>query len=197
MRAWVSDGELARKCKSNESDVNECQIGTHDCMDGQRCDNTVGSFLCSRTSGCGTGYTLNYQTGICEDDDECVLETHNCRDLGPEFACRNTLGSYRCEKVRPQTAKPILPTTRQPLSQPQPPGISGVYNFLNGQLMRCLPGYRRNFLGECEGIQFSRCFNFQKQNKNGLIVLCFYPCTYLLQSDVTKKQNPVIENKHL
>lgn len=29
-------------------DINECQTGTNDCMDSQRCENTIGSFICVR-----------------------------------------------------------------------------------------------------------------------------------------------------
>ena len=48
--------EQGGKCE----DINECQTGQHDCLEGQRCDNTLGSFLCVRFTTCGTGYTLNY-----------------------------------------------------------------------------------------------------------------------------------------
>ncbi len=44
-------------------DVNECQTNEHDCLESQRCDNTLGSFTCVRYVTCGTGYTLNYNTG--------------------------------------------------------------------------------------------------------------------------------------
>ena len=36
----LTDGE----CK----DINECQTGAHTCKDSQRCDNTIGSFVCVR-----------------------------------------------------------------------------------------------------------------------------------------------------
>ena len=36
-----------------------------------RCDNTIGSYACVRVATCGTGYTLNHNTGMCVDDDEC------------------------------------------------------------------------------------------------------------------------------
>ena len=48
--------EQGGKCE----DINECQTGQHDCLESQRCDNTLGSFLCVRFTTCGTGYTLNY-----------------------------------------------------------------------------------------------------------------------------------------
>lgn len=48
------------------SDINECQLNKHDCLPSQRCDNTIGSYQCIRFTSCGTGYTLNAQTGLCE-----------------------------------------------------------------------------------------------------------------------------------
>lgn len=129
-------------------DINECQIGKHDCSEAQRCDNTIGSYVCARTTGCGTGYTLNSATGLCEDDDECVLGLHNCHDLGPKFQCRNTLGSYRCEKIKcigdclnkKTTTSPtkLVPTQHHPI--------------ISGQFKKCLPGYTMNQRGECEDI---------------------------------------------
>ena len=38
----------------------------HDCLNTQRCDNTIGSYTCFRTTSCGTGYTLNSEKGVCE-----------------------------------------------------------------------------------------------------------------------------------
>lgn len=34
------------------------------------------------------------------DDDECLLKTDTCGVLGPDWVCRNTQGSFRCEKKR-------------------------------------------------------------------------------------------------
>lgn len=140
-------------------DINECQIGTHDCLEGQRCDNTIGSFLCSRTAGCGTGYTLNYASGLCEDDNECVLGTHNCADLGPKFQCRNTLGSYRCD-LKPTTPFRFTPRT-----------TTFRYNIISGQQRQCLPGYVMTSSGQCEDIdecKSSPCGRGQKcLNLNG------------------------------
>lgn len=99
-------------------DVNECQIGSHDCEPLERCDNTIGSYHCSRIFGCGTGYTLNLENGLCEDDDECTLGTHNCWQLGHNFECRNTLGSYRCLPIRHKqpVPKPTTTTTTTTIS---------------------------------------------------------------------------------
>ncbi|KAK4871917.1 hypothetical protein RN001_016041 [Aquatica leii] len=128
-------------------DINECQIGKHDCGEAQRCDNTIGSYVCARTTGCGTGYTLNSATGLCEDDDECLLGLHNCGDLGPKFQCRNTLGSYRCERIKciGECQQKLVPSTTNIIPTQHNPIISG-------QLKKCLPGYRMNQKGECEDI---------------------------------------------
>lgn len=79
------------------------------CLPTQRCDNTIGSYTCTRFLPCGTGYTLNAATEICEDDDECSLGTHDC---GEGYHCRNTLGSYRCDRnSRVPIAQPRTETT--------------------------------------------------------------------------------------
>ena len=94
-------------CKSNEQCINtsegficECKLGfkrdnlTHACIDiNVRCENTLGGKNCVRYQPCPTGYTLNTATQICEDDDECILGTHDCSH---GYHCRNTLGSYVC-----------------------------------------------------------------------------------------------------
>ena len=58
----------------------------------------LGSYVCVRFIPCGTGYTFNSITGRCEDDDECALGLHNCETLGPTYFCRNTQGSFRCDR---------------------------------------------------------------------------------------------------
>ncbi|XP_059051450.1 fibrillin-1-like [Achroia grisella] len=85
-------------------DVNECATDQHNCLaDSQRCDNTVGSFICVRYLSCGTGYILHHATGVCEDIDECSLGTHNCARAGPQYHCVNIPGSFRCVRKRTTT----------------------------------------------------------------------------------------------
>ncbi|XP_068567962.1 fibulin-2 [Cebidichthys violaceus] len=73
-------------------DVDECAASTHGCRPGERCVNTVGSFVCEPRVACPAGYRL--RNGACEDADECALRTHNC---GAGFACENTAGSFLCK----------------------------------------------------------------------------------------------------
>ncbi|XP_068451242.1 fibulin-2 [Clinocottus analis] len=75
-------------------DVDECATRTHGCRHGERCVNTVGSFVCERRVTCPAGYQL--KNGVCEDADECALRTHNC---GSGFACKNTAGSFVCSQT--------------------------------------------------------------------------------------------------
>ncbi|XP_061618833.1 fibulin-1-like isoform X2 [Phyllopteryx taeniolatus] len=73
-------------------DINECLLNVHDCVAGQMCINTQGSFRCQRETSCGTGYELT-DSNDCRDIDECALNIHNC---GLSFECANNEGSFRC-----------------------------------------------------------------------------------------------------
>ncbi|XP_026730463.1 fibrillin-1 [Trichoplusia ni] len=82
-------------------DVNECATGQHECIpQAQRCDNTVGSYLCVRITSCGTGYVLHHSTGKCEDINECALDANYC---GKDYKCINIRGSFRCVRKQPST----------------------------------------------------------------------------------------------
>nr|XP_049705721.1 fibulin-2 [Helicoverpa armigera] len=133
------------------ADVNECATGEHNCISqAQRCDNTVGSYLCIRITSCGTGYVLHHSTGKCEDIDECALNIHNC---GSDYTCQNIRGSFRCLRKRTTTTsttpdyeyyyddseednststgdnqpkEPTTTTTETPIPQPQSPPTSST-----------------------------------------------------------------------
>ncbi|KAL7297960.1 hypothetical protein TKK_0008977 [Trichogramma kaykai] len=119
-----SQGGYSCRCRTgfrrdNETkaclDINECLL-QNACNTSQRCDNTIGSYTCIRFLPCGTGYTLNAATELCEDDDECVMGTHDC---SPGYRCRNTLGSFRCDKDRS-----VKPTGRRPVVVRPPPFLT-------------------------------------------------------------------------
>ncbi|XP_052775111.1 uncharacterized protein LOC128213450 [Mya arenaria] len=65
------------------TDINECQIGTHNCS--QQCVNNVGSYSCK----CLNGYTRNGD--LCDDIDECELGTSGCKQI-----CENVPGQFNC-----------------------------------------------------------------------------------------------------
>ncbi|CAK1546756.1 unnamed protein product [Leptosia nina] len=96
-------------------DINECATDQNDCIPlSQRCDNTVGSYLCIRFISCGTGYILHHSSSTCEDIDECAIGTHNCDRAGPEYHCVNIPGSFRCQR------KPKATTQATPTPTPNP-----------------------------------------------------------------------------
>uniref|UniRef100_UPI0037E707F9 fibulin-1-like n=1 Tax=Semicossyphus pulcher TaxID=241346 RepID=UPI0037E707F9 len=86
------DGYQLQKDGVQCDDVNECLTRSDNCVSGQVCINTEGSFRCQRETACGTGYELT-DNNNCKDIDECALGTHNC---GPDFLCTNTAGWFRC-----------------------------------------------------------------------------------------------------
>ncbi|XP_056132659.1 fibulin-1-like [Lampris incognitus] len=86
------DGYQLKVDGVNCEDVNECLTSSHNCISGQVCINTEGSFRCQRETSCGTGYELT-DHNKCQDIDECALGIHNCAS---EFVCNNTEGSFRC-----------------------------------------------------------------------------------------------------
>ncbi|XP_032311680.1 fibulin-1 isoform X4 [Drosophila ananassae] len=130
-------------------DINECSINNHNCLPTQRCDNTIGSYICTRLQSCGTGYTLNAETGNCDDDDECSLNTHNCPS---KYDCYNTKGSFRCyRKISISTT-----TTPKPRISNLTPNINfsthidqSTDNTSTGFNISCSSGFFRNDLGAC------------------------------------------------
>ena len=96
---------------------------------------------------------MNHNTRVCEDDDECALGIHDCDQLGPGYACRNTQGSFRCEKKRCSTGQ-VLDD--------------------NGQCkdVQCQPGYELDDSGncvdinECEDSVTGPCFSSTEDCQN-------------------------------
>ncbi|XP_066952425.1 fibulin-1-like [Macrobrachium rosenbergii] len=157
-----------------EADINECQLGLHSCETTQRCDNTIGSYACIRITGCGTGYTLNHNTGECDDNDECELGTHDCDQLGPKYQCYNIKGSFRCGKKACPPAQTLssdgtcIELSCEPGLKPgdktcididecsegthQCTGNQVCANRRGGYICQCPVGYRLNNQRQCEDV---------------------------------------------
>ncbi|XP_041446720.1 fibulin-2 isoform X1 [Xenopus laevis] len=78
-----------------EADIDECVLNTHTCVQGERCVNTVGSFVCIQEERCETGFAV--VNGVCTDIDECVMNKHTC---ATGERCINTVGSFICIQER-------------------------------------------------------------------------------------------------
>nr|CAD7595605.1 unnamed protein product [Timema genevievae] len=142
-------------------DVNECQVNSHNCLPTQRCDNTIGSFQCIRFTSCGTGYTLNAETGDCEDDNECQLGSDNCQALGPIWVCRNTPGSFRCERKLCGPKQTLLP--------------SG--DCKNAE---CSVGFESNEQGQCKDINECQLPTTCQRNQRCFNTIGSYRCINLI-----------------
>ncbi|CAH3192983.1 unnamed protein product, partial [Porites evermanni] len=70
------------------SDIDECQISSHNCSNNAICINTKGSFNCS---SCKPGYSGNGHD--CSDIDECNAANYSCHE---NAWCNNTQGSFDC-----------------------------------------------------------------------------------------------------
>ncbi|KAM3620522.1 uncharacterized protein V6R79_024924 [Siganus canaliculatus] len=69
-------------------DIDECSLGRNLCLDGQDCENTIGSYRC--VMQCGRGFRRTADGLSCTDINECQ-ESNLCNQH-----CLNTIGSYRC-----------------------------------------------------------------------------------------------------
>lgn len=74
------------------TDINECLLGTHGCVQESECNNIDGGYVCT----CGNGFEgdgLERGQG-CADIDECIAKSHNC---GSQSICVNHSGSFSCK----------------------------------------------------------------------------------------------------
>ena len=67
------------------TDIDECIEETSGC--DQICNNTVGSYNCS----CTTGYQLNSDYHNCDDVNECTINNGGCEQI-----CININGGHYC-----------------------------------------------------------------------------------------------------
>ncbi|MEE6511564.1 hypothetical protein FKM82_018186 [Ascaphus truei] len=77
----------------SEQDMDECVMNLHTCIKGQRCVNTVESFLCLQEVICEHGYDM--EDSVCKDINECTSIPEPCKQ---GFNCLNTMGSYVCQR---------------------------------------------------------------------------------------------------
>ncbi|XP_054011032.1 fibrillin-1-like [Hylaeus anthracinus] len=83
-------------------DVNEC---TEKGLCSGRCENTIGSYVCSSKDPrdtpyeeCPIGYQWDPATKLCTDIDECVILSEPCP--GEKKFCVNTQGSFNCLEMK-------------------------------------------------------------------------------------------------
>ncbi|CAH1237975.1 FBN3 [Branchiostoma lanceolatum] len=69
-------------------DIEECELGSHDCDPVAICTNTLGGYTCE----CPAGYDGNGTH--CEDVDECA--TSNATNCDDHAYCQNLAGGYTC-----------------------------------------------------------------------------------------------------
>lgn len=165
------DGGYSCDCESgyqlandehNCFDIDECLIGTHNCINSQ-CDNTEGSFDCI----CNKGYQLDkVDQSKCVDIDECHDRTHQCP---ANSFCENTVGSYDCPCVDGYELKRGIVDRCVDIDECADPNFcqhgGQCSNFAGGAHCGCIDtGYMgdncENDLDEC------RCHKDAEYNKN-------------------------------
>ncbi|XP_043863094.1 fibulin-5 isoform X6 [Drosophila mojavensis] len=131
-------------------DINECSINNHNCLPTQRCDNTIGSYICTRWTSCGTGYTLNAGTGNCDDINECETGDHNC---GEKQICRNRNGGYICacpaghQVIRlSDSVNSCEDINECAEDSPVCSSNANCYNTIGSYYCECKPGFQRKSL---------------------------------------------------
>ena len=87
--------ETGGKCE----DINECMTGEHSCLVSQRCDNTLGSYVCTRYTTCGTGSDKCCQI-VCDNTGIDHLEDAQESEINP--VCFRLHAQLRVWKLRGQ-----------------------------------------------------------------------------------------------
>ncbi|XP_065195321.1 fibrillin-3-like, partial [Sycon ciliatum] len=73
----------------NCTEIDECSLGSHDCLSNYTCANTPGSYFCV----CPQGYSNFVGSSTCLDIDECANGGAGCSH---KAHCDNTPGSFTC-----------------------------------------------------------------------------------------------------
>lgn len=136
-------------------DGNECS--SNPCSQTERCVSLAGSYECHPEENvCTAGYSPHPVTGQCQDIDECLLGTHDCRH---DQTCFNTVSSYECKCPTGYR----LDNERQCVDEDEClihgspalcPSSSSCINTIGSFRCDCKPGYRYNISNPafCEDI---------------------------------------------
>nr|CAD7200294.1 unnamed protein product [Timema douglasi] len=139
-------------------DVDECAENEESpCDSNQDCTNTQGGYTCS----CKYGFLLDQTLQACIDDNECLLGSDNCQALGPIWVCRNTPGSFRCERKLCGPKQTLLP--------------SG--DCKNAE---CSVGFESNEQGQCKDINECQLPTTCQRNQRCFNTIGSYRCINLI-----------------
>ena len=69
------------------ADMDDCNLGTHNCASDAQCTNADGGYTCA----CNAGFSGDGK--ICADVDECKLNKHSCH---PNATCTNNDNGFTC-----------------------------------------------------------------------------------------------------
>lgn len=75
VHVWMNN-----KCRVMFSDIDECELGSHNCAAGLECQNTIGSFRCRPIVQCGTGF-IQDALGNCIGQSTVQKTSHRFKHL--------------------------------------------------------------------------------------------------------------------
>lgn len=152
-------------------DVDECKRPSV-CSSGSTCQNSVGSFQCTRS--CGVGYTFDAIFVQCRDVNECMTSAHNCNT---GMRCENYPGSFRCIREKPCGTGYSVNVYTQECDDIDECSLSlhdcqrgflclNVIGTFKCKAKECQFGYVFNYnLGDCEKIICKRGYEIDQSGK--------------------------------